>query len=763
MTRVLLVDDEPVLLDLGRQILERKFGFSIDIASSGEEALSRVQSVRFDAIISDYAMPVMDGLDLLRKIREKDKQIPFILFTVKEREEVVIEAINSGANFYVQKEEKPHVAFAELAHKVTQAVELVRAEKNLRTQRDLAIACANSKDMEHILSLCIDAAKEASEFDAGAIYLTNEEEHLALASHSGFSSLYSGHTLQAHLIPLFYTLVRNQESIYRDYETLESFSRVLITEEKAGSDAILSITHHGRWIGLIHLASHTNQKVLSDPFQRFLSHILVQMAGHISDRIAEDALRESERTLATLIGNLPGMVYKCAPDNERTMEFVSEGCMALTGYPPKDLLFNQDRSFGSLIHPDDRVRMMEVINRALDRHAQFKLTYRLLTSSMKFRWVWEQGAGVYDDNGDLLSLEGFIIDITRQKVLDDQVKVSQHRLNMLFSNMNSGCAIFRETEEKGAFALIEMNSAAEAIEGRKKEDLKGRLFSDIFGHIADGALIHALNEMVKDEIPRTLSRILVEKKEGKRWREAYLSTSHLGNSREIFLIYNDVTDRVRDEESIIASLREKELLLKEVHHRVKNNLQIISGILKLQSMRTTDPITNEIIQDCRNQVYTMASIHELLYNSVDIGNIQVADYINNLINHMKQEYEGTDTIIDFIVKVDPNIYLDIERCIPCGLILNELITNAVKYAFESGGTGEVRVMFSHEDHTYIMSVSDNGRGLPKDFDVRTVKSLGTELVSRLTHQLRGDIKISGDPGTTVTVRFNEAPGKKVGP
>ncbi|PKL60201.1 MAG: hypothetical protein CVV33_03890 [Methanomicrobiales archaeon HGW-Methanomicrobiales-4] len=760
MTKVLLVDDEPVLLDLERQILEKKFGFSIEMVESGEEALKRLRTSHFDAIISDYSMPGMDGLSLLRKIREEDKQIPFVLFTVREREEIAIEALNSGANFYVQKEDSPHIAFAELAHKVTTAVELVRAEKNLRIQRDLAIACANSKNITQIFTFCVTAARNVSRFDAVAIYLIDEKEHLSLAFSEGFSEAYPGHQIQAHVIPLFFSLLRGYDHSFRDEATIHLNSGILETEEKIRSDAVISLFHHSRSIGLIHLASHTDEKTLTSPLQQSLQGIIVQIAEYISDRIAEDALWESERKLKTLITNLPGMVYKCAFDEERTMELVSDGSIALTGYSPFELVDNKNPTYTSLIHPDDRTRMMEVIQRAVTRHVQYRLTYRIFTSSMKFKWVWEQGAGVYNSSGDVIGLEGFILDVTRQKTLDDQVKVSQTRLNMLFSNMNAGCAIFHDKEGDNRYSLIEMNEAAEVIEQKKKEELIGSSFEEFFSSPSTEVLKKSLQNLISDEIPRTFPRIPFDTPEGRRWCEYYLSLSHLGQTREIFIIYSDVTDRVEDEEQIIASLHEKDLLLKEVHHRVKNNLQIISGILKLQAMRTSDPITNEILQDCRNQVFTMASIHELLYSSHDISRIRVHEYVGNLINHLKQEYEGANSQIQFVMNVDPDIILDIERCIPCGLILNELITNAVKYAFEPDGNGEIQVTFRQQDGTYIMEVSDNGRGMPADLDSRTSSSLGTELVTRLTQQLRGDIEISSEKGTKITIQFHENPNGK---
>jgi len=207
------------------------------------------------------------------------------------------------------------------------------------------------------------------------------------------------------------------------------------------------------------------------------------------------------------------------------------------------------------------------------------------------------------------------------------------------------------------------------------------------------------------------------------------------------------------EQQIISSLREKELLLKEVHHRVKNNLQIISGILKLQSMKIHDPQAQEIIQECRNQVYSMASIHELLYNSKDIGKIRIEEYINRLVDHFKQEYGGTSARIKLVVAVDPGIVLDIERCIPCGLILNELITNAVKYAYKPDEEGEIRISFTQDSSSYLMQVADDGMGLPKDFDERKSRSLGMELTLRLTQQLQGRLEIMSEKGTIFKVIF----------
>ncbi|MDD1724367.1 MAG: response regulator, partial [Methanospirillum sp.] len=168
MIRILLVDDEPDLLELERHILEEKYGFSTLIASSGEEALTIFHEKQVDAIISDYSMPVMDGITLLRKIRQENTNIPFILFTIKEKEEIAIEALNNGATFYVQKETLPQIVFAELSHNIHKSVELFRAEKNLKIQRDLALANSQTNSLEETLPVCSRAIMDVSGTDGVA-------------------------------------------------------------------------------------------------------------------------------------------------------------------------------------------------------------------------------------------------------------------------------------------------------------------------------------------------------------------------------------------------------------------------------------------------------------------------------------------------------------------------------------------------------------------------------------------------------------------
>ncbi|MDD1701712.1 MAG: ATP-binding protein, partial [Methanoregula sp.] len=196
-------------------------------------------------------------------------------------------------------------------------------------------------------------------------------------------------------------------------------------------------------------------------------------------------------------------------------------------------------------------------------------------------------------------------------------------------------------------------------------------------------------------------------------------------------------------------------LLREIHHRVKNNLQIISSLLYLQSVNVSDPFTTGILMECRSRVKAMALIHEKLYRSKDLSHIPFVTYMENLIDSLKDSFGVTDDIIAIDISVDPpDLTLNVETGIPCGLLINELLSNALKYAFPGGRTGRIRLEMHRADpHDYTLIVSDNGAGFPKDVDFKNTLSLGLQLVNNLVTQLDGTITLDGTNGTTFYIRF----------
>ena len=216
----------------------------------------------------------------------------------------------------------------------------------------------------------------------------------------------------------------------------------------------------------------------------------------------------------------------------------------------------------------------------------------------------------------------------------------------------------------------------------------------------------------------------------------------------------DITERKRWEERMQVSLREKEILLQEIHHRVKNNMQVISSLLKLQSSRLTDPNIKALFMESYNRVRSMALIHENLYQSSDLSKIDFYSYTKSLINNLIITYGVEQSKIKFAIDID-KVFLNINTAIPCGLIINELVSNSLKYAFPHQEEGKISVKMNFEEETenYEMIVSDDGIGLPPDFDFHNSSTFGIELVHILTQQLHGKIEMNNNNGTLIRFQF----------
>jgi PAS domain S-box-containing protein len=214
----------------------------------------------------------------------------------------------------------------------------------------------------------------------------------------------------------------------------------------------------------------------------------------------------------------------------------------------------------------------------------------------------------------------------------------------------------------------------------------------------------------------------------------------------------DITDRKRVEEKIKASILEKETMLKEIHHRVKNNLQVISSLLSLQASHLQDEKAREALQESMGRVETMASIHTQLYEFQDLTRVDFVSFIQDLIGNISQSYGRADSPVE--INVDAGeISLGIDNSIPCGLILNELVSNALKHAFPEGKEGEINIRMRSEDNRVALTVQDNGIGFPELIDLTKVKSLGLDLVNILVRQMNGEIDMGVVGGTTWTITF----------
>jgi PAS domain S-box-containing protein len=471
------------------------------------------------------------------------------------------------------------------------------------------------------------------------------------------------------------------------------------------------------------------------------------LKGEVAERrMTEESLQDMQRRLTTLMGNLPGMAYRCRNDRHWTMEFVSDGCLALTGHPIPHLIDNAELSFEDIIHPDCREAVWTDVQKALDQKLRFELTYRIQTTGGEVKWVWEQGMGVYSPDGAVLALEGFIIDITiRQAAQDTMIKYQQ------LSEHARDIILFVRLKDGG---IVEANQAACAAYGCGRAELLAHTVYDLQADSPDLVSRQMGQASQSDSVFETIYK----RRDGRTFPVEVSSCAAQINGETLLLnVVRDITERKRAEHAVLESLREKESLLKEIHHRVKNNLQIVSSLLRLQWGQIDHPIAKAAMQDMQNRVHSMALIHEHLYRSENLAQVDMAAYLRSLCPKLLRTLAARPDAIELHLDLIP-VHLEIDQAIPCGLLVNELVSNALKHAFPAGRTGVVRVELQPLDGGRLihLRIRDNGVGLPADFDIERLSSLGLELASDLASQLRGELKIGPGPGATFDVVFKPA-------
>ncbi len=339
---------------------------------------------------------------------------------------------------------------------------------------------------------------------------------------------------------------------------------------------------------------------------------------------AEEALRESEARFRTLASNIPGVSYRCLPDEHWTMVFISNEIETLSGYPASDFISNRKRVYTSIIHPDDVKLTEKIVLDGLERKEVFIAEYRIVHADGDIRWVFEKGQGIFREDGELVYLDGVILDITERKQAEKKIK---------------------------------------------------------------------------------------------------------------------------------ASLKEKEILLREVHHRVKNNMQVITSLLSLQASRTGNKEAVAALQESQQRVRSMAMAHERLYRSKDLAHLKLSGYVSSLVSGVAQLFSTDPNRITVQIQV-ADIPVNMDQAVPLGLIINELVTNALKYAFPEGGSGTLTISIEPKGEDEVaLVVADDGVGIPEELDWRNTDTLGLMLATNLCQQIRGSILLDRSNGTRWQIVF----------
>ncbi len=480
----------------------------------------------------------------------------------------------------------------------------------------------------------------------------------------------------------------------------------------------------------------------------YLSIVLQEAQAQQERQRAEERLRLFE---SVVVNGHDAVIITTGDADDPKITYTNSAFTESTGYAPEEVIGKTPRLLQGTRSDRaqlDKVRQALRLNKPIQTEL---VNYRKDGSEF---WVDLNIVPIFDE-GKLTHYVALQRDITDRKWAEKALIATQARLKYLLSsnpsiiytcypNRSRSCTFVSEniTQQLGYEVWQYLKESRFWLDRVHPEDLP-----DVLDHVSQLFEVEQL----------TCEYRFLHQDGSYRWLRDGMKVlrDRQGHPVEIIGSVVDISDRKWAENQVRASLEEKEVLLKEIHHRVKNNLQVISSLLKLQAGYIKDDRILEVFKESQNRVRAMALIHEKLYQSDDLAKTDFAEYIRSLTTDLFRSYSVSSRLIKLNLQVE-DVRLSIDTAIPCGLIINELISNSLKYAFSAGQTGEISIYLASEtENYYTLRVEDNGSGFPTDLNFRNTKSLGLQLVCSLTKQLHGTIDLECLQGTAFKITFAE--------
>ena len=433
------------------------------------------------------------------------------------------------------------------------------------------------------------------------------------------------------------------------------------------------------------------------------------------------------------------------------------------GFKPQEFEVNFD-AFLSYVHPDERDYVNNAVNGALDGKL-YSIDHRIVLANGKERIVHERGKVIFVNGNVPVRMTGTVQDITERKKAEEALELaSKYNRSLIETSLDPLVTIGSDGK------ITDVNKATELITGYSRNELIGTDFTNYFTE-PEKARAGYQQVFLQGEVRDY--PLGIRHKDGYITPVLYNASVYKDESGEvvgIFAAAHDITERKMAEETLA---RIEKARIKEIHHRIKNNLQVICSLLSLEADRFTDEKILEALRESQNRVTSMALIHEELYKGGKNDAVDFAAYLHKLTADLFSSYNlGNDNVS---LKMDlEQIYLDMDTAIPLGIIVNELISNALKHAFPAGSEGEINISLcktesfaakydisgpdpdcvEKDGFHYMLIVKDDGKGIPEKVEFQNADSLGLQLVNILVEQIDGDIELRRDQGTKFTIWFN---------
>ncbi len=471
-------------------------------------------------------------------------------------------------------------------------------------------------------------------------------------------------------------------------------------------------------------------------------------------RRVERTLRESEERYRLLAENSMTGIYT---HENGVFTYVNQRLADMMGYSVDEIVGEQ---FWEFVHADDREAIKErglAISRGerLDPYVEF----RVLCKNGDIKWFQVLSTPM-SHHGHTANL-GNVADITDRKRAEAALQESELWMRSIFDAMQDAVIIL--TPER---TIMDINPAAEKMFGYRREEVVG-CSVEIFHVDREHNLEFA--RKIRESFEKRSSaecEFQAKRKNGEIFPTEHRVSLLRDKNEEpigIVSVVRDITEKREAEQTINASLREKEVMLREIHHRVKNNLSVIISLLGLQSEYSRESLGYDVFEELQERVRSMALAHEFLYQSENLADLKISDYVDGLVTHLVRSMADVGTDVEIRSEIE-QVSFNLDTAIPLGFLLTELISNCLKHAFPKKGRGEIRLCLrSCGDGVFDLIVADNGVGMPDDIELDNPGSLGLDLVSVFVTQLQGEIEIHRTRGTEIRIRFKELARRRAVP
>lgn len=761
-SHILVVEDEEAHADLiQRGFEEHKDAYRISFVSTLADARRIISTDPPALAFVDWLLPDGKGAELL-SVRESGHPVPIIVMTSHGSEELAVEVIKAGALDYLVKSD---VVFAEIAHTAERAIRecnLIRTRQRLEEEL--------KKSELWFRSIIQNASDIIRVIDKNGIIVYDSPSSARILGYP------EGYTIGK--TPLEFIHPEEVDLAKEDFQKILSHTSPGIPTEfriRKADGTYIYVESVG--INLLELKG--------------VNGIVVTTRVVDERKRMELALRESEQMQNDIISFLPDATFVI--DKAGTVIAWNRAMETMTGVKAEDMLGKGDNTYAEPFYGQRRPILIDLVlnkdHAFISRHYMSiqqngdMITAETSISSLQgdSRILWVIALPLKNERGEITGAIESIRDITNIRQAEIQLRESEEKFRFLAESTPLAIMI-----HQGDY-WVYSNPAGERMSGYSCEELYRMHYWDFVApEFRQRIQERGKQRLNGEQLPLSYDFKIIAKDGTEKWASLTGSLIRFRGKPAGLISVVDISERKKAEEAlyaltselevrvlqrtselekeieqrkaaeatITASLHEKEILLREIHHRVKNNLQIIASLLNLQSRYVKDETTLTSIRESQNRVKAMALVHEKLYQSTDLSRIDFNDYIRYLGKNLLSFFDRKGKGITFTTDIR-DISLDINTAIPLGLIINELISNSLKHGFPEGKTGEISISVFRKDHTLSIIMKDNGTGIAKDFDWRNATTLGLRLVISLVEQLQGSIELDRHEGTTFTIVLQE--------